>query len=152
MSEAHDGLRQAIQAVFNGASWQRCYVHFIRNALSHVSKSAQWLVAALLRNVFQQTSSAAQSALRQAVSTLEDGYAKVARLLEDAKDDGLAGRPSPSPSRPRHRSEGTFIPTLPMSPAGFGGSGLAGLILMNQSLPVGRRTIPDVCTQRGGAA
>lgn len=91
ISDAHEGLRQAIQAVFNGASWQRCYVHFIRNVLSHVSKSAQGFVAALLRNVFQQTSyAAAQAALRQAASTLEDKYAKVARLLEDAEDDVLA--------------------------------------------------------------
>lgn len=91
ISDAHEGLRQAIRAVFNGASWQRCYVHFIRNVLSHVPKSAQGFVAALLRNVFQQTShAAAQAALRQAVNTLEDKYPKVARLVDEAESDVLA--------------------------------------------------------------
>jgi hypothetical protein len=38
---------QAIQAVFTGVSWQRCRVHFKRNLLSHVPKTAQSMVAAI---------------------------------------------------------------------------------------------------------
>jgi len=41
VSDCHVGLRQAIAEVFLGAGWQRCRVHFLRNALSHVPKSAQ---------------------------------------------------------------------------------------------------------------
>ena len=55
ISDAHEGLRAAIRAVLNGVSWQRCYVHFIRNVLDKVPRSAQGFVAAALRNVFHQT-------------------------------------------------------------------------------------------------
>ena len=54
ISDAHEGLRAAIPAVFNGATWQRCYVHYIRNVLDKVPKSAQGFVAAALRTVFGQ--------------------------------------------------------------------------------------------------
>ena len=37
VSDAHDGLRHAISRVL-GAAWQRCRVHWIRNALAHVPK------------------------------------------------------------------------------------------------------------------
>jgi putative transposase len=39
-SDAHRGLKGAIEAVLQGASWQRCRVHFMRNALSLVPKAA----------------------------------------------------------------------------------------------------------------
>lgn len=38
ISDAHEGLRQAIREVLPEAFWQRCYVHFLRNALEHVPK------------------------------------------------------------------------------------------------------------------
>jgi putative transposase len=37
ISDAHEGLKQAIARVF-GATWQRCRVHWMRNALAHVPK------------------------------------------------------------------------------------------------------------------
>jgi transposase-like protein len=36
ISDAHEGLRQAIAKVLHGAAWQRCWVHFMRNVLSVV--------------------------------------------------------------------------------------------------------------------
>ena len=39
ISDAHEGLKAAIRRVF-GASWQRCRVHWMRNALSYVPKGA----------------------------------------------------------------------------------------------------------------
>jgi len=56
VSDAHEGLRQAIAAVLHGASWQRCRVHFLRNALALVPKGAQQLVAATIRTVFVRLS------------------------------------------------------------------------------------------------
>jgi putative transposase len=38
VSDDHEGLRQAIREVLPGADWQRCYVHFLRNALDHLSR------------------------------------------------------------------------------------------------------------------
>src|ERR671939_21576 len=54
ISDAHQGLKGAIAAVLQGASWQRCRTHFMRNALAVVHKSAQQMVAATIRTVFVQ--------------------------------------------------------------------------------------------------
>src|SRR5438876_563867 len=54
ISDAHAGLKTAIGAVLQGTSWQRCRVHFMRDALGLVPKSAQQMVAATIRTVFAQ--------------------------------------------------------------------------------------------------
>src|SRR5258707_12021255 len=54
VSDAHQGLKAAIAAVLHGASWQRGRVHFVRNALALVPKSAAQMVAATIRTVFAQ--------------------------------------------------------------------------------------------------
>jgi transposase-like protein len=91
ISDAHEGLRQAICAVFNGVSWQRCYVHFIRNVLDTVPKSAQGFVAAALRNVFQQTSlEHAREAMGKAITAMQEKWPKAASVAENAEDDVLA--------------------------------------------------------------
>src|SRR5215472_15267614 len=38
VSDDHEGLKQAIREVLPGAFWQRCYVHFLRNALDHLPR------------------------------------------------------------------------------------------------------------------
>lgn len=91
ISDAHEGLRQAIPAVFNGVTWQRCYVHFIRNVLDKVPKSAQGFVAALLRNVFHQTTMEhAREAMSKALEALEAKWPRAAAVAMNAEDDVLA--------------------------------------------------------------
>ena len=34
----HEGLKKAIRETLTGVSWQRCYVHFLRNALDHLPR------------------------------------------------------------------------------------------------------------------
>jgi len=34
----HEGLRKAIAECLSGAAWQRCYVHFLRNAFDHLPR------------------------------------------------------------------------------------------------------------------
>jgi len=53
-SDAHRGLRGAIEAVLKGASWQMCRVHFMRYALSLVPKAAQQMAGAVICTVFAQ--------------------------------------------------------------------------------------------------
>ena len=48
ISDAHLGLTAAIRRMFQGSSWQRCRVHFLRNLLSHVPKAGQDMVAAAM--------------------------------------------------------------------------------------------------------
>ena len=44
ISDAHEGLKAAIRRVV-GASWQRCRVHWMRNAQAYVPKGQQSMVA-----------------------------------------------------------------------------------------------------------
>ena len=53
ISDAHEGLKAAAAKVL-GATWQRCRVHFMRNALTHVSKGQRLMVAAAIRTAFVQ--------------------------------------------------------------------------------------------------
>ena len=48
ISDAHEGLKAAAAKVL-GATWQRCRVHFMRNALAHVTKGQRLMVAAAIR-------------------------------------------------------------------------------------------------------
>lgn len=54
ISDAHTGLIAAIQTVLQGASWQRCRVHFMRNVLANVPKTAGPMVASSIRTIFAQ--------------------------------------------------------------------------------------------------
>jgi transposase-like protein len=90
-SDAHAGLKQAIAAVFHGAAWQRCRVHFVRNALALVPKGAQQLVAATVRTVFAQpTAEAARRQWRQVADGFRDRWPRLAELLDEAEADVLA--------------------------------------------------------------
>ena len=53
ISDAHDGLRDAMTRAL-GATWQRCRVHWMRNALAHVPKGQHTMVAAAIRQAFLQ--------------------------------------------------------------------------------------------------
>ena len=46
ISDAHEGLKSAARKTLQGASWQRCRVHFARNVLARVPKGHQDVVAA----------------------------------------------------------------------------------------------------------
>lgn len=90
-SDAHEGLRQAIGAVVHGAGWQRCRVHFVRNALALVPKGMQQLVAASIRTAFvQPTPEAARAQWRQVADGFRARWPRLADLLDAAEADVLA--------------------------------------------------------------
>jgi putative transposase len=96
ISDAHEGLKHAIAAVLPGASWQRCRTHFVRNLLTKVPKSAQSLVATLVRSIFEQpdaTTTWAQHA--RVVEQLDERFGDAAAMLADAAADILAFTPFP---------------------------------------------------------
>lgn len=91
VSDSHEGLKGAIGSVFTGATWQRCRVHFIRNALSLVPKSEQQMVAAMIRTVFvQPDASTAREQYRRISDGFEGRYPRLAQLLDQAEEDVLA--------------------------------------------------------------
>ena len=56
VSDAHQGLRGAIAAVFGGASWQRCRTHFMTNLLTRVPRRVQPWMATMVRTIYQKPS------------------------------------------------------------------------------------------------
>jgi len=91
VSDSHPGLKAAIAAVLPGAAWQRCRVHFIRNLLSRVPRSAQDPVASLVRSIFAQPDQeAAWAQHARVVAQLEERFSNAAELLAEAGPDILA--------------------------------------------------------------
>ena len=90
-SDAHEGLKGAIAAVLQGASWDRCRTHFMRNALALVPKSAQQMVAATIRTVFVQPDpSTAREQWRRVADSFRSRFPRLAELLDEAETDVLA--------------------------------------------------------------
>jgi transposase-like protein len=91
ISDAHAGLRAAIRRVFQGAGWQRCRVHAMRNMLAVAKHQHRQIVAALIRTIFAQPDpDDARHQLRAVVDQLETVAPEVAAKLADAEDDLLA--------------------------------------------------------------
>jgi len=90
VSDAHAGLKNAIGQVL-GCPWQRCSVHFLREALGHARREQQPMLAALLRPIFNAHSAEqAHELLGEALQRLEKPLPKIAALLEQAEEDLLA--------------------------------------------------------------
>ncbi len=91
ISDAHAGLKGAIEAVLLGAAWQRCRVHFMRNVLAGVAKGNSEMVAAAIRTVFAQPDAEhVQSQLDVIAGMLGRQFPAVETMLRDAREDLLA--------------------------------------------------------------
>lgn len=96
ISDAHEGLKQAISQVFAGASWQRCRVHFMRNLLARIPHKDKQAVADAVRLIFDQPShQSAADQLHQLVEKMNPIYPKAATLLLDAETDILVFKTFP---------------------------------------------------------
>jgi putative transposase len=105
ISDAHPGLVKTVHEQLLGAAWQRCRVHFTRNAQDLVPRSARGMVATVIRSIFEQPDEAsAREQLRRAVDGLEPRFPKVAELLVEAETDLLVHFTFPDTHRPRIRS------------------------------------------------
>ena len=90
-SDSHLGLKQAVAEVLVGATWQRCRVHFMRNALATVPKVAQQMVAATLRTIFAQPDAESAHKTVESVGRLFDKrYPQLVACLRDSETDVLA--------------------------------------------------------------
>ena len=88
ISDAHAGLRAAIEAVLLGAAWQRCRVHFLRNVLAQVPKGNQEMVAAAIRTIFAQPDAAhVREQLDVIAGMLGRQLPKVETMLREAAGD-----------------------------------------------------------------
>ncbi len=91
ISDAHQGLRNAIASVFAGASWQRCRTHFMTNLLTRVPKRAQPWVATMVRSIYQQPSAEEVHIQHdRVVAQLAERFGQAASMLDEAGSDILA--------------------------------------------------------------
>ncbi len=104
-SDDHAGLRAAIARHFQGASWQRCQVHFARRLLGVVGASRRQELAAGLRQVFAAaTLEQALAGARQLAGEWRSSHPKVAAALEEDLEPCLACLAFPLAHRPRLRT------------------------------------------------
>lgn len=106
ISDAHGGLKAAIAAVLDGATWQRCRTHFMANLATKVPKANWPMIATLVRSMFEQPDrDHTWSQLGDVVSKLtEVGFCELADIVLDAADDILAFTSFPVEHWPQIRS------------------------------------------------
>lgn len=143
ISDAHEGLKEAIQKVLAGTSSQRCRVHFMRNLLAQVPKAMQPMVAAFVRTIFAQPDKASAHAQLAAVAAnLSGRFPKAAQLLLEAEEAILASMAFPvehrrqlhstTPLERGNREIGRRTGVVGISPNAAAVIRLAGAVLQEQ--------------------
>jgi putative transposase len=90
ISDSHEGIKAATAKVLK-ATWQRCRVHFMRNALAHAGKTQRRMVSAAIGTVFVQDSAdAARAQWRSVADQLRGKFPKLGALMDEAENDVLA--------------------------------------------------------------
>ena len=104
ISDAHEGIKAAVSKLLC-ASWQRCRVHFMRNALAHAGKSGRRVVSAFIGTAFaQETPEAASQQWRSVADQMRSKLPKLAGLMDDAESDVLAYMTFPKEHRAKLHS------------------------------------------------
>jgi transposase-like protein len=104
VSDAHEGIKAAVTKVLH-ASWQRCRVHFMRNALAHAGKTQRRVVSAFIGTAFvQDDADAARMQWRQVADQLRAKVPKLASFMDDAETDVLAFMAFPKDHRAKIHS------------------------------------------------
>jgi transposase-like protein len=104
ISDAHEGIKAAVSKLLC-ASWQRCRVHFMRNALAHAGKSGRRVVSAFIGTAFaQDTPEAASQQWRSVADQMRPKLPKLAVLMDDAEPDVLAYMTFPKEHRAKLHS------------------------------------------------
>jgi transposase-like protein len=90
ISDSHEGLKAAAKKVLR-ATWQRCRVHFMRNALANVHVKQRGMVAAAIRTAFtQETEKEAHTEWRAVADRLRERFPRASAVMDDAEHDVLA--------------------------------------------------------------
>ncbi|MDP3401185.1 MAG: IS256 family transposase, partial [Brevundimonas sp.] len=104
VSDAHEGLKAAVTKVLR-ATWQRCRVHFARNALAHAGKAQRRIVSAWIGTAYaQEDAAAAHAQWRTVADQLRPKVPKLATLMDSAEEDVLAYMHFPAAHRAKLHS------------------------------------------------
>ena len=104
VSDAHEGLKAAVAKLLH-ASWQRCRVHFARNALAYAGRNGRRVVAAFIATAFAQNDAeAAKLQWRKVADQLRPTLPKLAALMDESETDVLAYMSFPAAHRAKLHS------------------------------------------------
>jgi putative transposase len=105
ISDDHAGLVKAVREQLLGSGWQRCRVHFTRNAQDLVPRAARSMIASAIRTVFEQPDErSAHEQCDRVIDGLRPRFPAVAELLAGAEEDLLAHFTFPETHRRQIRS------------------------------------------------
>ena len=83
VTDQHEGLKQAVAEVLPTALWQRCYVHFLRNALDHLPRTADPACLQELRWLYdRRDATEARTDLGAWLGRWQDKHPKVCAWVE----------------------------------------------------------------------
>ena len=104
ISDAHEGLKAAITKILS-ATWQRCRVHFMRNAMAYAGKTQRRIVSAWIGTAFaQDDATAARKQWRDVADQARPRIPKLAALMDEAETDVLAYMGFPAQHRAKIHS------------------------------------------------
>jgi putative transposase len=104
VSDSHEGIKAAVAKVLH-ASWQRCRVHFMRNALAHAGRQGRRVVSAFIGTAFvQDDADAAKTQWRSVADQIRPKVPKLANLMDEAEADVLAFMSFPKEHRTKLHS------------------------------------------------
>jgi transposase-like protein len=104
ISDAHEGIKATVTKVLS-STWQRCRVHFMRNALAHAGRNGRRVVSAFIATAFAQNDAeAAKQQWRRVADQLRAKLPKLAVLIDEAEPDVLAYMSFPAPHRAKLHS------------------------------------------------
>jgi transposase-like protein len=91
VSDDHEGLRQAVERYFQGASWQRCQFHFQHSLLDCVRRNDREKLSEEVKSIFNSPDRYfALSRTKEVVEKYQDIYPKFIQKLEEGIEDALA--------------------------------------------------------------
>ena len=105
VSDDHGGLVKAVRQHFQGATWQRCQAHFLRNILDVTPKAMKADMGDCVKAIFYANDmKAARLLLEQTLEKYGDTAAKAMETLENGFEDALAVTALPEKYRRRLRT------------------------------------------------
>ena len=141
-----DNVEDQFEGIF-GATWQRCRVHFRRNAMAHVGVKQRAMVSAAISTAFaQETGEAAHAEWRAVADRLRERLPRLAKLMDEAEHDVLAELAGRRARASRSlRKLGVLMPIMRVSDPTFEGKDKRS---DNRVLVRFRRTPPSLFDRR----
>ncbi|MDY0404276.1 transposase [Virgibacillus sp. 179-BFC.A HS] len=111
ISDAHEGLKAAIQEEFLGTSWQRCTVHFLRNIMETMPRKNTAEARRHLKEIFKAPTVEISRALKDEFIEKYEGdrrFEKVIKTLDEGYEDAIQFYAEPANTHKHIRTTNTL--------------------------------------------